>query len=77
MAKTEVRWVGEFQAKDEFGNTYTVNEYQELIEARSFNQPTEWLEGMKILELDDGSKVNFLDDRTFQIVSTNTILRRL
>lgn len=75
--RTETREIDEFEARDDNGNTYTVTEYQEFIESRTINRPVEWIPGLKSLELDDGSKVNFIDDNTFKIVATDTIIHRI
>jgi len=57
------------------GTVYEVDEIQEYIDASSFDGEA-WIEGLKRLELEDGSKVNHIDDDTFKIVATGTIIRR-
>lgn len=57
------------------GTIYEVEEIQEYSDASSFDGE-EWIEGLKRLELSDGSHVNYIDDDTFQIVATGKLLRR-
>ncbi len=66
-----------FDAKADDGSIYTVIGYQQFIEARTVDQPTQWLKGMKHYELDDGSPVNYVDAKTFKIVMTDQIIRKV
>ena len=61
--------------RSEDGRSYVVHEYQEFIDAGTKDGGA-WVPGMKYLELSDGSKVNYIDEDTFKIVGTGTILRR-
>jgi hypothetical protein len=61
---------GEFSAFDETGNRYSIYEYTEIIEAPVFGNPHDWEPGLKEYCLNDGSPVNRLSDREFQIVGT-------
>lgn len=72
--------IDRFEAKADDGTVYTIIEYQEFTEHRPVDSPnTEWVKGMKRLELEDGSPVNAVrnDPETFQIVATDQIVRRI
>jgi hypothetical protein len=68
------RWMAEHLATDDFGNEYVVHEYQEFIESVS-HQGVSWIPGMKSFEIDGHGLLNYIDDRTFKIVRTDTIVR--
>ena len=72
---TMERVIATHRMQDDFGNVYAVDEIQEYVDAEDLNGPN-WLEGMKRLELEDGSAVNFVDENTFEIVSTGVLIRR-
>lgn len=57
--------------RDADGRVYLVEEIQEFV-----GNPAERIKGLKRLQLPDGTKVNFIDPDTFEIVITGTILRR-
>ena len=58
------------------GRVFVVEEYQEYIDAGSKDDPHATIPGMKYLLLEDGSRVNHIDDDTFKIVQSGTVLRR-
>ena len=68
--------VAKHMARSEDGSDYTVYEYQQFIDASSYDGE-KWIPGMKYLELDDGSRVNHIDDDTFKIVQSGIILKRV
>lgn len=59
----------------EDGTTYEVNEFQEYVDASSFDGE-DWIEGLKRLELKDGSRVHYIDEDTYRIVGSDMIIRR-
>lgn len=61
--------------RSEDGAVVEVDEVQEYIDASDKDGPA-WLEGMKRLELSNGSRVNYIDPDTFEVVSTGAVLRR-
>jgi hypothetical protein len=63
--------------RDDAGNQHTVIEYQEIIPAPSFGDPSAKIFGMKRLTLSTGDHVNFIDENTFKIVATDQIIRRV
>ena len=69
------RLTGQFKASAATGETYTVHEYQEFIESRT-QGGVDWIPGMKELRLNDGSRVNYIDENTFEIVQTGATLKR-
>ncbi len=73
--RRDTRVSRKFDAFDDQGNRYAIVEYQELIESQALGRPPEWIKGMKRLELDDGSPVNFKDENTFEIVMSGVTVR--
>lgn len=70
------REVARIKAKADNGKIYTVVTIQEFIEATAISDTSaRWIKGMKRLELEDGSPVNYVDDKTFEIVTTDQIIR--
>jgi hypothetical protein len=61
--------------KSDDGTEYVVYEYQEFLDASTYDGE-KWVPGLKWLELNDGSKLNHIDDDTFKIVRSGTIVRR-
>lgn len=47
-----------------------------MIEVRAVGQH-EWIKGLKRMELDDGSPVNYIDANTFKIALTDQIVRKV
>lgn len=69
------RKIGSIRVKTDKGLEVVIDEYQEFIDGRSKEDTREvWLPGLKRLELRDGGAVNFIDENTFQVVSTGQIL---
>lgn len=68
--------MGKYIARSNDGCTYPVIEYQEFIDAGT-KSGDDWIPGMKYFELNDGSKLNWIDERTWEIVADGTILKRL
>jgi hypothetical protein len=71
--------VGEFKAKDDDGKIYTIVEYrtsQQSNEIRSdrMSQPPTIGQEFETLE---GGHVEQIDDNSFQIISTNKIVRKV
>ena len=73
MESKEPRQINEFKVMDEHGNDYTVVEYQNVTEARSLK----WRKaGPSWFGLVDGTPVGKIDDETFRIEASDTVLRR-
>jgi hypothetical protein len=71
------RELGRFQTKTESGDVYAVVEMQEFVVRRTVNGAWIRIDGLKRLELEDGSLVNCIDPKTYQIVSTGEMLRKV
>ena len=65
--------IATYLTKGDDGRSYSVYEYQEYIDASSYDGEA-WVPSLKRLELDDGSPVNFIDDRTLKAVRTGVTL---
>lgn len=77
MPNRETHKTDEFTAVDDDGNVYTVIEYQEVMERRSVNKPSEWIKtGPRWFRLDDDTPVNQIDADTFKIATTDMVIRR-
>lgn len=68
--------VDRFMAVDDDGKEYTVIEYRELIEDNKLEAGGPRL-GFPRFALDDGSAVNQIDAKTFQIIETDKIIRKI
>ena len=55
------REIDRFKAKADDGTVYTVVLIQQYIDASSMSNPNQWIEGMRRMELDDGTAVNYVD----------------
>lgn len=63
--------VGSFKAQRPNGEVVIIDEYQEFIDATSLGDATrKYVPGLKRLVLRDGGAVNFIDEKTFQVVAT-------
>ena len=62
---------------DDEGNRYTVQEWQRMRELRPLNGPVQKVPGMKSLRTTSGLHVNYIDENTFEIVETDTTIRRV
>ena len=68
-----MRQINEFKVMDEHGSDYTLVEYQNITETRSLK----WRRaGSSWFELADGTPVCKIDDETFKIETSDTVLRR-
>ena len=63
--------ISEFKVTDDQGNEYTLVEYQNVIETRSLKLLTA---GQSWLALADGTPVDKIDDKTFRIPTSDTVL---
>jgi hypothetical protein len=69
--------IDRFQAKDDEGNTFTVIEYQNIVKTTLINRPDSIMRGTKAHILSTGLNVEFIDDETFKIVKTDTVIKRV
>jgi hypothetical protein len=58
------------------GTRYDVLDIQEYVDA-SDKDGASWIPGMKRLELNDGSPVNYIDENTFEILRSGLRIRRV
>lgn len=60
------------------GGTLTIEEFQSYIDTTSINDTgPQWTPHLKRLQLPSGGAVNFIDDVTFEIVSTGERVTKL
>jgi hypothetical protein len=78
MVRTERHATNKYEAVDDYGNEYTIIEYQEVGERRAIGKPVEWVKmGSITFRLDDGTPINRINDTTFKIATTDRVLRRV
>lgn len=78
MSGKEAHRVREFPVMDEDEDEYDVIEYQEVMERRHRDRPSEWVKtGPTWFRLADGSPVNKIDDDTFVIAASDRVLKRI
>ncbi len=66
-----------FLAKTDNGKEYIIIQYQEYIDVSSHDNPNDEIEGLKSLRTDDGLHVNVIDSKTFKVVETNELIRKV
>ena len=76
MSHTETVLVESFLAKDRHGQLYTILVYQDFIVTRSLDGHSSRLPGLKSLYTSDQDAVNWVDENTFEIVSSGIMLKR-
>jgi hypothetical protein len=69
------RLIARHQMQDEDGNQYEVLEYQDVVDTSTKEGPSS-MDGMTALFLEDGTRLNHIDDDTFELVWPKKILRR-
>ncbi|MDE4098973.1 MULTISPECIES: hypothetical protein [Rhodobacterales] len=62
---------------DDNGNTFWIEEYQDIREHRPLSGKASKIKGMKSLALRDGSPVNFIDENTFEVLKYDRIVRKV
>jgi hypothetical protein len=76
MSIKRVDVIENFTATDKDGRIFNLRTTQQIIDASSFGNPHGEVPGIKSMSLSDGSPVNYIDENTFQVVQTGTILTR-
>jgi hypothetical protein len=76
MAIKRVDTVERFAATDEDGNGYQVIIRQEIIDARTNQNPYGEVPGLKSAKLSDGRQLRYINADTFEIFQTETIIKR-
>ncbi len=66
-----------FLVKTDSGKEYTIVQYQEYIDAGSFDDQHAEIPSLKSLFTTTGLHVNYIDSKTFKIVETNEIVRKV
>lgn len=69
--------IDRFSVQTESGTRYTLSLIQEYRMISSMSGGRERIEGMRRYDLLDGGHANYIDDRTFKIVATGEIARRV
>lgn len=77
MTRERDEEIDRFEAVGEDGAIYTVIVYQTVVESRLFSAEGKRTAGPKRLLLLDGSPVNSIDGRTFKVVATGEIIKKL
>lgn len=67
----------EFKTQSPDGKTVMIYEFTEFLDAGSFENPNERVEGLKSFQTADGKHVNFISEDEYKIVETGVILRRV
>jgi hypothetical protein len=63
--------------KDDQGNRYVVVVFQNFLPAGTLENPKQTVAGLKEARLLNGDPVNFVDEKTFMIVTGGTIIHKL
>ena len=75
---TLTRHVESFRTKDKSGKTYTIHCYQVYLVSQDLDGNVSYDAGLKHYQTGDhGGGVNFIDDDTFKIVATDTLVTRV
>jgi len=69
--------IEQFIAKGDSGRKYTVLCYQKQIPAGSHDDQNAAIPGLKRLVTSDGKDLNYQDEKTFTLVQTGEIIRRI
>ncbi|MDO9586767.1 MAG: hypothetical protein Q8R45_09870 [Brevundimonas sp.] len=69
--------IDQFEAVSDEGGVFTVRVYQQVGEFRLLSGEVRETRGAKRLALSDGSPVNWIDEKTFKIVFTDQIIRKV
>jgi len=75
--KTVTRHVESFRTKDGRGKMYTIHCYQDYLVSQDLDGNVSYDEGLKHYHTSDRGGVNFIDDDTFKIVATDTLVTRV
>lgn len=70
----QLRRKASFEARDQEGNTYQLEESVEVLDASSMSNPNGEIEGLRSIATSAGSPVNRLGKGKYQIVATGQIL---
>ncbi len=71
------RLIESVECEDKDGHRYEVHTYQNFKTFSPLKGPRQEVPGIKDLRLADGSDVNCIDENTFKIVATDTIVTRV
>lgn len=71
-SRTETKLIETFNAVDDSGQEYKINLYQEYILSDGDRIPS-----FRRLQQPDGGAVNMIDESTFELVQSETIVKRL
>ena len=69
--------IGRYRCIGGSGRQYTVVEYQNFRRYQTLNEPPQDFPTTKECFLSDGRDVNWIDDKTFQIVLTDEFVRKI
>ena len=69
--------IDRFEAVSDDGQQFTVDVYQDVTTTRTLNGAASQIRGLKRVALSDGRDVNRIDEKTFKIVSTDQVIRKV
>lgn len=69
--------IGSFLARTDSGKEYTIIEYQEAVSAPSFDAPTGKVAGLCTYLTSTGLDVSQIDAKTFKVIQTNELVRKV
>lgn len=73
MTVKRIESLGSFRAVSNDGHEYEVIEYQDVIDAGSFDDPNAEVPGLRSFRTADGRAVNFRGGNSFEIVDVSPI----
>ncbi len=77
MGIKDTKELKKFTAKTDAGKKYTIIQFQEYIEAASADHPKTTIPGSKFMRTADGLHVDIIDSKTFKIVETDEIVKKI
>ncbi len=69
--------IGRVVCRDDGGNEYSVVMWQNFSDSSALEAANRMTPTTKALALSTGEPVNFIDDNTFEIVESETVIRRV
>lgn len=69
--------IDRFIAIDDNGNEFTIICFQTIIESKTLDGKVSKIKGLKEYLTTSGTPVNAIDSKTFKIVTTNRIVRKV
>ncbi len=74
---TRIAEIDRFLARSDGGVEYEIIVFQDFIPAGTHDDAKGEIPGLKFMETSGGLHVNFVDAKTFQVVETNEVVRKV